>query len=66
MTRFITMQSEDGMIQAFADNENWQQAQDAPYLADWVWQFADSKEQAIAQHEDKIDEWQNDYSKETY
>ena len=36
MTRFITMQSENGMIQAFAENEN------------------------------KIDEWQNDDSKETY
>ena len=29
---------------------------------EWVWQYADSKEQALAQHEDKHDAWCEDQS----
>lgn len=35
-------------------------------VADWVWQFADSKEQAIAQHDAKIDAWHENPNLETY
>lgn len=33
---------------------------------EWVWQFADSKEQAIAQHFVKMDEWYANLDRETY
>jgi len=35
-------------------------------IADWVWQFAESPEQAIAQHHDKVDEWHFNPYKDTY
>jgi hypothetical protein len=34
--------------------------------ADYVWQWALSKDQAIANHFDKIDEWQMNPDKKTY
>lgn len=34
--------------------------------SDFVWQWATSKEQAIAQHNDKVDAWELDPTKETY
>lgn len=33
---------------------------------EWVWQFAASHEQAIAQHEEKFEAWERDPTKRTY
>lgn len=53
-------------------HEEFLKAKESPtFLADqdwdeWVWQFAESKEQAIAQHFAKIEEWEANPNKETY
>ena len=64
--RFLTIDTYQNGTLAFAESDNWQAALGNDDVADWVWQFADSKEQAIAQHAVKHDEWEADPLKETY
>lgn len=35
-------------------------------IADWVWQFADNRAEAIAQHNTKVDAWEANSDKATY
>ena len=68
MTRYLTTTSEDGCIEAW---DNWPPGMTSGDVADFIWQFAESPEQAIAQHDEKIDQWQADIAagrreKETY
>ena len=46
------------LTEAFTENENWQQAQDA--CDDYVWQSAPDKKTAIEQHDAKLEEWERD------
>ena len=57
-TSFLITTSKDNEIQAFSENENWQDAADVS--DEYVWQFAESKEQAIDQHHDKFGQWQDE------
>ena len=71
-TRYLTIEMYDGTIVAHEQSsDEWKAAQLDDGVADWVWQFAATKEQAIAQHQDKVDAWQADvdngiHDKETY
>ena len=56
--RFLTIETEDCTIEAFTESEDWKSAIDR--AQEWVWQEADSKEQAIRQHEEKHDKWTED------
>lgn len=58
MKRYITMETENGVILAFTESENWRESLEGAH--EWVWQFADSKAQAIAQHDVKFTQWQDE------
>lgn len=47
-------------IEAFEESEKEIYKSEIDFADEWVWQFAESKEQAIIQHESKHDEWDND------
>ena len=65
MTRFMSCYTlETDQIEAFKETEDWQTAQDR--ADEFVWQFATDRKQAIAQHFNKLDEWENDPTKHTY
>jgi len=56
--RYISMTTPDFKVIAFHELEDWREALDS--AEDWVWQFADNPQQAIYQHESKLDEWEAD------
>ena len=58
--RFITIEQYGGEVTAYTENQEWRTALDDDNVADWIWQFADSPEQAVSQHYEKHDEWQAD------
>lgn len=61
MNRYITMYiggfASDN-LECYTEDENWKDRLD--YAEEWVWQYADSKKQALANHEVKFDQWQDD------
>lgn len=59
MQRFMTVETYAGEITAYTE-ENHKGKLDNADVAEWVWQFADTPEQAEAQHYDKHDEWRDD------
>lgn len=66
--RYLTTMTDDGCIEAWSA---WPDDIDSGDVADFIWQFADTPEQAIAQHDAKLDEWRDDMDngrteKETY
>lgn len=66
---FVTYDCED--VQCLSAEEFREDMSVMDNFEEWVWQFADSKEQAIAQHFAKHDEWNADVNagrveKETY
>ena len=73
MSRFVTFITceQDDILCMTEEEFKSAKANDDPSVAsdlwdEWIWQFADSKEQAIAQHVEKMDEWEKNPSKETY
>lgn len=68
MKRYLTIENQTGEIEAFTAADDYRAAVNR--AVEWVWQFAESKEQAIAQHVAKHDEWgkdqENGTEKETY
>ena len=59
-TRFITIETYRGGVTAYTENEDWRTAINDDDVAEWVWQFADNREQAVAQHDKKQDEGRAD------
>lgn len=57
MNRYLTTMTSDGFISAFTEEEHRNGKTNLDDAGEWVWQFADTKEQAIAQHCEKHDEW---------
>lgn len=58
-------------VVAFHESERWQAYLDLGEWNEYVWQYADSHEQAIQQHDDKFVEWRDDVNsgrpeKDTY
>lgn len=71
MNRYITMETYAGDIFAYTEDEDWSTALENDDVAEWVWQYAPDKLQAIGQHYAKHDEWLADidagiYDKATY
>lgn len=60
MNRYLTTETYDGCIEAWAESDNTKKAMNSDELACWVWQFAESKEQAINQHHTKHALWDAD------
>lgn len=60
LNRYITMDCLDGKgIICYHEDEDWKYDQ-INRAEEWVWQYAENPEQAIAQHEQKHDEWCDD------
>lgn len=72
MSRFVTFIAYDNEdVQCLTRDEYLDEPSQSENWEEWIWQFADSKEQAIAQHYAKHDEWNEDVKsgrveKETY
>lgn len=71
MNRYCTYETNCGVVEALTEEEfdKVEDLDDHAFplsISDWVWQFAENKEQAKSQHAGKVDEWQADPSKETY
>ncbi|MBL4795775.1 MAG: hypothetical protein JKY50_00015 [Oleispira sp.] len=71
MKRFVTYETYCGETVALTEDEfslipNLDDHAHPKEIADWVWQWAKGKEQAIKQHVTKVDEWQANPNKETY
>ena len=64
--RYVTIEDYDGTLTAMTEQENYTDKINHHDTACWVWQFAESKEQAISQHYDKLERWENDPSRDTY
>ena len=75
MNRYLTTEPmdnagfNDATIAVFTEQDDWKAAIENAHC--WVWQFADSPEQAIEQHIAKHEEWERDVDagrpeKETY
>lgn len=69
--RYLTTMSEDGCIEAWRNPLRPQVLIEADGCVEWVWQWAKSSDEAIAQHVAKHDEWTADIDagrelKETY
>lgn len=58
--RFVTVESYDGTIKAFTEQGNYAAAINDGDAACWVWQFADTSEQAVKQHAEKHALWEAD------
>lgn len=57
--KYITLEMPDSdEIAVFEKSENWKDSQDRAHC--WVWQEAESKEQAVFQHEEKFNQWEED------
>jgi hypothetical protein len=57
MNRYLTTTAEDGCIEAW---DAWPVDMDSGDVADFVWQFAESPKKAIAQHDQKLNQWRAD------
>lgn len=71
MQRFVTYETNCGFIGVLTEAEfagvpSLDDHAAPREIADWVWQFADTKQQAENQHSSKVEAWQADPSKETY
>jgi len=72
MKRFLTVETYEGTIEAFSESDHEaKKAVNSDGVAAWVWQFAESKEQAVNQHHIKHDLYDADAQlgreiKETY
>lgn len=56
--RYLTTEPTNGEIAVFTEADNYKEA-----VADahcWIWQYAETPEQAIAQHIAKHEEWERD------
>ena len=62
LKRYITVVDSDLEIKCYAEDEDWNDAQND--AEEWVWQYAESKGHAIAQHYLKHDEWSDDQDNE--
>jgi hypothetical protein len=60
MNRYITIEENDGNIVAFEENESWKDAFEKLDVACWVWQFANTREEAVENHVPKHNEWEDD------
>jgi len=58
--RFISIEDEDGTIEAFEEHSNWKVQLDKENVSSWVWQFAENEQQAVSHHTEKHDQWIND------
>lgn len=65
MKRFLTVATCEA-IHVFTESDDYKAALNDLDWNEYVWQFADSRYQAIRQHNDKHDEWALDDTKETY
>lgn len=66
MNTYVTVEYYNGEVVAYSPNDNYAEAINHKDTADWVWQYADSKEQAVSQHIEKLDEWEKDPTKYCY
>jgi len=71
MERFVTYEKELHVIECMSEAEfrEFKASDRADECNDWheyVWQFAPDKEAAIAQHDEKHDEWQENPNSDTY
>jgi hypothetical protein len=68
MQRFLTVEKYNGNILVFKeeDGEIYRDAVNKEDTANWVWQFANSVEQARKQHIQKMDDFEADGTKDTY
>lgn len=71
MPRFVTYETNCGDVVALTEAEfkgvpSLDDHAAPKTIADWVWQLADTKDQAISQHSSKVDAWEADPSKKTY
>lgn len=59
--RWLTTECYDGCVEAWAENDaRIPEIFDGDELAQWVWVYADSEEEAKAMHHIKHDQWQSD------
>ena len=63
MKRFLTVLQFPDKIMVFTE-ENYKDAPDD--IEDWVWQYAPDEATAIKQHNQKVDEYEADPTKDTY
>jgi hypothetical protein len=63
MKRYISIEHNDGTILAYSENENWKNALSHEEVACWVWQYSESREDAMANHVSKHEEWESDVNK---
>jgi len=68
MERFVTYMKENSdEVLCMTEREYIERIElDHMDWAEWVWHYAKDKSRAIAQHDAKHDEWQEDPNKETY
>jgi len=66
MNRYLTIEHYDGKMKVLTESDDYQAALNNDAVADWVWQFAESKQDAIYQHASKVDQWQANPNKTTY
>ena len=61
MKRFISVEDYDGTISAYEESEKTKPLDNMyPDWAEYVWQFADTHEQAISQHYKKFEMFNSD------
>ena len=60
MQRFMTVETYAGDITVHPDGCDSAAIIAGADVAEWIWQVADTPEQATAQHYDKHDEWRDD------
>lgn len=67
MNRYITfLTDEDNDIQCMSEAEFRAAARPLPSWAEWVWQYADSHDQAVDQHFEKMEAYERNPNLETY
>lgn len=65
MNRYLTTYSlERDKVECFTEQDDYHKAIDN--ADDWVWQYAPDRAAAIAQHFEKLDEWEANPHKRTY
>lgn len=60
MKRFVTVEHYNGDILVFTEEDDYAAAINDGDTAEWIWQFASNKEEAIRHHYKKHDEWSDD------
>ena len=66
MKRFLTVEKYDGSLVVMTEADNYKKEIDSEDTACWVWQFADSEDQANNQHIAKCDLYDIDPTRDTY